>query len=104
MADPDNRKMAQCRQTKLQKQLQRKVRRKIKFRRESSHNIFFWMGLFGLVGWSVSIPILIGIALGTWIDHRWPGDASWTLMLLLAGLVLGCWNAWHWIQQEIHND
>ncbi|MGD1069736.1 MAG: AtpZ/AtpI family protein [Bryobacteraceae bacterium] len=56
----------------------------------------FWTSLqvLGTVGWSVALPTLLGIALGVFIDRHWPGRFSWTLMLLFAGLVLGCANAW----------
>ncbi len=56
--------------------------------------------LIGLIGWSVVLPMLAGIALGTWIDHRWPSRFSWTLMLLVAGLAAGCANAWNRIKHE----
>jgi hypothetical protein len=32
--------------------------------------------------------------------RRWPSRFSWTLMLMLAGLLLGCWNAWYWVSLE----
>ena len=56
----------------------------------------FWtsLAILGLVGWSVVLPTLLGAALGVWIDHRWPGRFSWTLMLLVSGLILGCTTAW----------
>jgi ATP synthase protein I len=56
----------------------------------------FWSSVqvLGMVGWSVTLPTLLGIALGIFIDRRWPGRFSWTLMLLFAGLVFGCANAW----------
>ena len=56
--------------------------------------------IFGLVGWSVVVPTLAGAALGAWIDHRWPSHFSWTLMLLISGLVLGCTNAWLRIRRD----
>jgi len=61
-----------------------------------------WGGLaiLGLVGWSVAIPTLIGAALGAWIDHRWPSRFSWTLMLLVIGVILGCANAWLRIKRD----
>jgi ATP synthase protein I len=62
------------------------------------------MGMFGLVGWSVAIPTLAGIALGVWVDTRWPGPYSWTLMLLVIGVGLGCLNAWYWIKRESRHD
>ncbi len=54
----------------------------------------------GLIGWSVVIPTLLGAAVGIWVDTRYPSRYSWTLMLLLLGLVLGCFNAWHWVDSE----
>ncbi|OPY09258.1 MAG: putative F0F1-ATPase [Syntrophus sp. PtaB.Bin001] len=61
----------------------------------------FWFGLgtFGVVGWSVVIPTLVGVALGVWIDRTWPGRFSWTLMLLIGGVMLGCVNAWYWVKK-----
>ena len=54
----------------------------------------------GIIGWSVAIPMLLGIFIGIWIDSNWTSRYSWTLMLLLVGVVLGCLNAWHWIERE----
>jgi len=52
------------------------------------------IAIMGVIGWSVALPTLIGVGLGMWIDHRWPGRFSWTLMLLIGGLLAGCANAW----------
>jgi ATP synthase protein I len=38
--------------------------------------------------------------MGLWIDATWPSRFSWTLMLLVGGILLGCWNAWYWVSQE----
>ena len=54
----------------------------------------------GLVGWSITVPTLIGAALGLWVDKHYPGSYSWTLMLLLIGLIIGCFNVWHWVNSE----
>ena len=54
----------------------------------------------GLIGWSVTVPTLIGVALGLWVDKHYPSTFSWTLMLLLIGLIIGCINAWHWVDLE----
>lgn len=74
--------------------------RMIRRKREGAPNVFRTVALVGLIGWSVVLPMLIGIAIGTWIDRRWPSRFSWTLMLLVAGLAVGCWNAWNRIRQE----
>ena len=77
-----------------------KEARKIKARREKDRGVWFGLGMFGLVGWSVAIPTLIGLALGIWIDKRWPGPYSWTLMGLVLGVIVGCINAWYWVKRE----
>lgn len=85
---------------KFDAQLERKTTRKLKARRDNHTSVYFGLGLFGIVGWSVAVPTLLAIALGVWIDRRWPGPYSWTLMLLVVGVVLGCINAWRWVQKS----
>lgn len=63
-------------------------------------SIWSGLGLFGMVGWSIAVPTLSGAALGVWLDNRYPESFSWTLTLLLTGLMLGCIIAWTWVQKE----
>lgn len=84
----------------LAQQVGVKALRKIKARRNAAPGVWFGLGMMGLVGWSVAVPTLLGAALGIWLDDRHPGAHSWTLALLVAGLVLGCFNAWHWVDKE----
>jgi ATP synthase protein I len=88
---------------KFEQQVSEKATRKVQARQEGDRSIWAGLGLFGMVGWSVMVPMLLGIALGIWIDKRFPSPYSWTLMLLFVGLVLGCWSAWYWIQREQHH-
>jgi ATP synthase protein I len=88
----------------LVRKVAQKESRKLKARREKGRSLWFGMGMFGVVGWSVAIPTLAGIALGVWVDTRWPGPYSWTLMLLVIGVGLGCLNAWYWIKRESRHD
>lgn len=78
----------------------RKAERRRKAASEQDRGVWFSLGLFGLIGWSIAVPTLVGIAAGVWIDDRWPGRISWTLTLLFVGLVVGCINAWYWVKQE----
>lgn len=78
----------------------RKGERRERSRREGRHGLGYGLGLFGLIGWSVSVPTLLGIALGVWIDRSRPSPYSWTLMLMLVGIVVGCFNAWFWLRRE----
>jgi ATP synthase protein I len=77
-----------------------KVARKLRAQLNSTQGVWFGLGMMGLVGWSVAIPALAGTAFGIWLDSHHPGNHSWTLALLIAGLVLGCFNAWHWVDKE----
>jgi len=76
-----------------------KEQRKIQARQQQN-GVWFGLGMFGMIGWSVAVPVLLGVALGLWLDRRWPGPQSWTLMLLFAGFALGCANAWYWVRRE----
>jgi len=76
------------------------VELKLKARRNPAPGVWFGLGMMGLIGWSVVVPTLGGAALGLWLDQRHPGAHSWTLALLVAGLAIGCLNAWHWVANE----
>lgn len=78
----------------------RKEARRLRAQREGTDSVWFGLSQFGIVGWSVAIPMLMGIALGMWIDRTWPSRFSWTLMLLVLGVVLGCLNAWYWLGEQ----
>jgi ATP synthase protein I len=82
------------------KQVGAKAARKIKAQRNSGRGVWFGLGMMGLIGWSVAIPTLLGAALGLWLDRRSAGRHSWTLALMMAGLVLGCANAWLWVAKQ----
>lgn len=84
----------------FEKAVREKSRRKMKARGKSQKGVWFGLGMFGLVGWSVTIPTLLMLALGVWIDARSNSRYSWTLMLLVVGITIGCLNAWYWIKQE----
>ncbi|BFM12003.1 AtpZ/AtpI family protein [Simiduia litorea] len=84
-----------------------KVARKLKAKKIDNPGIWFGLGTMGLIGWSVAIPTLLGAAFGIWLDGEYPGTRSYTLALLIAGLCLGCFNAWHWVgreQREMHEQ
>lgn len=85
---------------KFPEDVQTRESRKIKARRHGSDEVWFGLGMFGIVGWAVAVPTLLGIALGVWIDLRYKSPYSWTLMMLVIGLVAGCANGWYWIQRE----
>ena len=58
------------------------------------------VAILGVVGWSVVLPTLAGVAIGVWLDQRWPGRISWSVTLLVTRLVAGCVNAWLRIRED----
>ncbi len=84
----------------MAKQVGAKAERKLRARRDGAPGVWSGLGTMGLIGWSVVVPTVAGAALGIWLDARHPGTHPWSLALLMAGLVLGCLNAWRWVAQQ----
>jgi ATP synthase protein I len=83
----------------LAEQVGAQAARKLDAQRTGSQ-VWSGLGMIGLIGWSVALPTLLGAALGIWLDNHHPGRHAWTLALMVAGLMLGCLNAWHWVARE----
>lgn len=81
------------------KQIAEKEKRKLKSL-QHKNNVWFGLGMMGMVGWSVVVPAVLGALLGVWLDKKSPQPFSWTLSLLIAGLVTGSVIAWHWVDKE----
>jgi ATP synthase protein I len=75
--------------------------RKLKARHDAAQDYWASLGMLGLFGWAVAVPMLLGILIGLWLDHRHPGGHFWTLTLMAAGIVIGCFHAWLWINKEV---
>lgn len=84
---------------KIEKDSIKKIKSK-----EEGPEIMFGLGLFGIIGWSISIPTLLGTALGIFLDKRFTQSFSWTITLLFAGVIFGAFNAWHWIKEKTEDD
>jgi ATP synthase protein I len=92
--DPDQK------DSRWEKQVGEKESRKLRARHHKDRSIWFGLGTFGVVGWSVVVPTLLGLFAGIWLDRNVPASFSWTLMLFLGGLMLGCYNVWRWLYFE----
>ena len=58
------------------------------------------IGTFGMIGWSIVVPTVGGAFLGLWLDRVAPQKFSWTLALILAGVVIGGFIAATWMNKE----
>jgi len=88
----------------LEESVRIKSERKIQFRKKDRKGLLYGLGMFGLVGWSVAIPTLLMLALGIWVDRTYQSPYSWTLMLLVLGIMIGCLNAWYWVSRESKSE
>ena len=95
MTKKNNRSAAESMQHKVKSDAAKKIRS-----RDKQDTMIFGLGLFGIVGWSIVVPTIMGIALGIYLDNIMQLDFSWTLSLLFAGVIVGCINAWYWVQQK----
>jgi ATP synthase protein I len=87
-------------ESSFSRQVGKQANRMLKARRGGTKGVWFGLGMSGLIGWSVAGPTLIGAAVGIWVDRHYPSGYSWTLMMLFLGLIVGCFNAWHWVDSE----
>ncbi|MDQ2949395.1 MAG: AtpZ/AtpI family protein [Acidobacteriota bacterium] len=87
-------------ETLFEQQVAAKAVRKLRAQSRGPGDVWFGLGMTGLIGWSIAVPTVVGALLGLWIDARNPGGHSWTLALLVAGLCIGCANAWRWVNEQ----
>jgi ATP synthase protein I len=70
-------------------------------RREKGHRSFWQsLGVLGMVGWPIAIGSVGGALLGRYLDTRLESGIQYTLMLLTAGVMLGCFAAWKSVAQK----
>ncbi len=88
----------------FEKLIERKEQRKQKAQKQRGRDLWFGLGMFGLVGWSVAIPTLLFLAVGIWLDTKLHQEMSFTLMFLIMGVAIGCLNAWYWVKKESRHE
>ena len=82
------------------RQIEEKANRKLRAQKENKRSVWLGLGMFGMIGWSVSIPTVLGAVVGLWLDKQYPQTFSWTLTFLLTGLIVGSIIAWNWVVKE----
>lgn len=70
-------------------------------RRESGQQTF-WRSLavLGTVGWPIALGAAGGSLLGRFLDARFATGIRYTLMLMMAGLLVGSFSAWKSVTQK----
>lgn len=80
--------------------MRRSAERKEKARATKGVSPLQGFSVFGIIGWSVSVPTVGGAFLGGWLDKIAPQSFSWPMALMLGGMVVGIIIAWNWIDKE----
>jgi ATP synthase protein I len=88
------------RQDKPTEQIARQARRMKATRDHPGPSPLRGIGTFGMVGWAIAVPTVGGALLGHWLDQVAPQGFSWTIALILGGVVLGAFMATAWINKE----
>ncbi len=83
----------------LVKAAQRDAERDRRGRESGELSVGRRLAQIGVLGWMIVTPTLIGLFLGRWLDRVLHSGLFWTAPLLLAGLGLGCWSAWKWVEK-----
>lgn len=59
------------------------------------------LGQIGVLGWTVIIPILLGLFLGRWLDRKLDTGIFFSAPLLMIGAAIGFWFAWRWMHRRL---
>ncbi len=57
------------------------------------------LGQIGILGWTIVVPTLIGVALGRWLDRTFATGVFFSAPLIMIGAAFGMWSAWKWMHR-----
>jgi len=79
---------------RLQQAVRTRRERRERWQQEGERSLGGNLAMIGALGWTIVLPVLLGIFAGRWLDQRFGSGVFWTLGLLVAGLAAGCTLAW----------
>jgi len=62
------------------------------------------LGQMGILGWTIVVPTLIGMAAGRWLDGVFNTGIMFAAALLMLGAAFGLWSAWRWMHRTVGKD
>ena len=87
-------------ENRFSRQIAEKEKRKLNALRNKNPSVWMGLGMFGMVGWSITVPTILGVVLGIWLDKTYIQSFSWTLSLMMLGLAAGAFIGWLWVSKE----
>lgn len=82
----------------------RAVERERNARDEPEPSLGSRLGQIGILGWSIVVPTLLGLAIGHWLDKRFHTGVFFAAPLLMAGAAFGLWSAWKWMHRQTRSQ
>ncbi|WP_254435236.1 AtpZ/AtpI family protein [Pandoraea communis] len=58
------------------------------------------LGQIGILGWAITLPSLIGLFVGRWLDRSFGTGVLFSAALLMVGAGVGLWSAWRWMHRQ----
>lgn len=58
------------------------------------------LGQIGILGWTIVLPTLLGLAGGRWLDRVAGTGVFFSAPLLMIGAAIGLWSAWKWMHRQ----
>jgi ATP synthase protein I len=80
------------------------VRREREAREEPEPSLGVRLGQIGILGWTIVVPALLGLAMGHWLDRHFNTGVFFSAPLLMAGAAVGLWSAWKWMHRQTRRD
>jgi ATP synthase protein I len=81
----------------LVKQVRLRGERRARWLRDGDPSVARRLAQIGVLGWIIVTPMLMGVFAGRWLDRTFSSGVFWTAPLLMAGVALGAWSAWKWM-------
>ena len=78
----------------------RQSRRRQHWLSEGEPSVARFVVQIGVLGWIIVSPMLLGLFLGRWLDHKFGTGIFWSAPLLLVGAVIGGYSAWKWMHRQ----
>jgi ATP synthase protein I len=69
-------------------------------RRDPEPSLARRFGQVGVLGWTIVVPLLLGLFLGRWLDRLLGTHVLFSAALLMVGAALGLWSAWRWMHRQ----
>ena len=88
------------RETRLTEAVRIRARRRQAWARDGRVSVARNLGQIGALGWTITVPILLCLAAGRWLDHHFASRVFWTAPLIMLGAAFGGWSAWRWINRR----